>query len=170
MRLPPGRWGLARMLHDFELAGRRVRLWQRRGETYEHVLLKALGFAMYVPEYPSLEIELSVGLRYKPDLVALNEGAATRAGARFLFWGECGLVTMRKVAWLLKHGDAERVVLFKLDCGVRPLVNELREAVPARYREGGRLQLVNFAADVSERAASHKIERVPESWYSKVVV
>ena len=158
------------MLHDFELAGRRVRLWQRRGETYEHVLLKALGFAMYVWEYPRLEIELSVGLRYKPDLVALNEGATPRAGARFLFWGECGLVTMRKVAWLLKHGDAERVVLFKLDCGVRPLVRELRDAVPERYREGGRLQLVNFAADVADRAASHKIERVPESWYRKVLV
>ena len=158
------------MLHDFELAGRRVRLWQRRGETYEHVLLKALGFAMYVWEYPRLEIELSVGLRYKPDLVALNEGAGPRAGARFLFWGECGLVTMRKVAWLLKHGDVERVVLFKLDCGVHPLVRELRDAVPARYREGGRLQLVNFAADVSERAASHKIERVPEGWHRKVVI
>ena len=160
------------MLHDFELAGRRVRLWQRRGETYGHVLLKALGFAMYVPEYPRLEIELSVGLRYKPDLVALNEGIDNRprAGARFLFWGECGLVTMRKVAWLLKHGDAERVVLFKLGCAVAPLVRELREAVAERYREGGRLQLVNFEKDVSERAASHKIERVPESWYKKVLV
>jgi len=158
------------MLHDFELAGRRVRLWQRRGETYEHVLLKALGFAMYVPEYPRLEIEVSVGLRYKPDLVALNESVTPRAGARFLFWGECGLVSMRKVAWLLKHGDAERVVLFKLGRAADPLVRELRAAVGQRYREGGRLQLVNFVPDVSERAASRRFERVPESWYRKVLV
>lgn len=160
------------MLHDFELAGRRVRLWQRRGETYGHVLLKALGFAMYVREFPQLEIELSVGLRYKPDLVALNEGSdnTPRAGARFLFWGECGLVTMRKVAWLLKHGDAELVVLFKLGCAVAPLMRELRDAVAPRYREDGRLQLVNFAADVSERAASRRIGHVPESWYRKVLI
>src|ERR1051325_6881866 len=161
------------MVHDFELAGRRVRLWQRRGETYGHVLLKALGFAMYVGEYPQLEIELSVGLRYKPDLVALNDGGgvgAPQAGARFLFLGEGGLVAVRKGAWLLKHGDAERVVLFKLDCGVSPLLRELRDAVAPRYREGGRLQLVNFAADVAERAASRRVERVPESWYRKVVV
>jgi hypothetical protein len=158
------------MLHDFELAGRRVRLWQRRGETYGHVLLKALGFAMYVAEYPGLEIELPVGLRYKPDLVALNEGAWPRAGARFLFWGECGLVTMRKVAWLLKHGDAGRVVLFKLGVGVTPLLRELRDAVGPRYREGGRLQLVNFSADVAERSASRRVEAVPESWYRRVVV
>lgn len=158
------------MLHDFELAGRRVRLWQRRGETFEHVLLKALGFAMYVAEYPGLEIELPVGLRYKPDLVALNQGAGPRAGARFLFWGECGLVTMRKVAWLLKHGDAERVVLFKLGAGLAPLLRELREAVGPRYREGGRLQLVNFEPDVAERAASRRLGAVPESWYRRVVV
>jgi hypothetical protein len=104
-------------LHIFELAGRDVRLWQRVGETYGHVLLKALGYAMFVEDYPRLEIERGVGLRYKPDLVELNEatGRRMRAGARIRFWGECGLVTMRKVAWLLKHGDTERLVLFKID-------------------------------------------------------
>ena len=149
-----------------------MRLWQKPGETYGHVLMKALGYAMFVGEYPGLEVELSVGLRYKPDLVALNQTGAgrTRAGARFLFWGECGLVSMRKVAWLLKHGDTERVVLFKIDCGVAPFVRELRAAVGPRYREGGRLTLVNFVADITERAADRRIEGVPESWYTKTVV
>lgn len=149
-----------------------MRLWQRPGEGYGHVLLKALGYAMYVGEYPGLEIELSVGLRYKPDLVALNtgEGVGPRAGARFLFWGECGLVMMRKVAWLLKHGDTECVALFKIGCAVAPLVRELRAAVEPRYREGGRLTLVNFAADIAERTADRRIARVPEEWYTKTVV
>ena len=153
-------------LHHFELAGRGVRLWQRPGETYRHVLLKALGYAMFVEEYPGLEVETPVGLRYKPDLVATNEGA----GARFLFWGECGLVSMRKVAWLLKHGQVERLALFKLDCGVPAYLRELRASVEPRYREGGRLLLVNFVADVAERAAERRIERVPEDWYARVAV
>jgi hypothetical protein len=149
-----------------------VRLWQRKGETYGHVLMKALGYAMYVADYPGLEIELPVGLRYKPDLVALNEagGGRPRAGARFHFWGECGMVSMRKVAWLLKHGDLERLVLFKIDCGVRAFTRELRESVEPRYREGRRLALVNFKADVAERAAGRRINEVPESWYTKVEV
>ncbi len=149
-----------------------MRLWQRPGESYGHVLLKALGYAMFVGEYPGLEIELAVGLRYKPDLVALNAGAGGRAGAgaRFLFWGECGLVTMRKVAWLLKHGDTERVALLKIGCAVAPLVRELRVAVGPRYREGGRLTLINFAADIDERTADRRIERVPDSWYTKTTV
>src|SRR5215213_8422943 len=143
------------MLYDFELVGRRVRLWQRRGESYGHVLMKALGYAMFAPVYPGLGVELAVGLRYKPDLVALNEGEGgrPRAGARFLFWGECGMVSMRKVAWLLKHGDTDRLVLFKTGCGVRAYARELRDSVGERYRAGGRLMLVNFAADIAERAA-----------------
>ncbi len=57
------------MLHDFQIAGRKVRLWQRNGESYEHILMKALGYAMFARQYPTLEIETKVGLRYKPDLV-----------------------------------------------------------------------------------------------------
>jgi hypothetical protein len=160
------------MLYDFELAGRRVRLWKREGETYRHVLLKALGYAMFVEEYPDLEIELRVGLRYKPDLVALaavDNGHSSR-GARFRFWGECGLVTMRKVAWLLKHGQIERLALFKIDCGLAPLVKELRDAVEARYRRPGRLTLVNFVGDIETRTATRHIERVPRSWYTEVQI
>ena len=160
------------MLYDFELAGRRVRLWQRRGESYGHVLMKALGYAMFVGEYPNLEIELPVGLRYKPDLVSLNEGEGgrPRAGARFHFWGECGMVSMRKVAWLLKHGGVGRLALFKIACPVPVLLKELREAVEPRHREGGRLLLVNFAGDVAELAAARRIESVPASWYEKIEV
>ena len=160
------------MLYDFELVGRRVRLWQRRGESYGHVLMKALGYAMFVGRYPNLEIELPVGLRYKPDLVSLNEASGGRphAGARFLFWGECGMVSMRKVAWLLKHGDAERVVLFKIGSGVTAYTRELRDSVEARYRGRGRLTLVNFASDIAERAAERRIESVPAGWYEMIEV
>jgi hypothetical protein len=154
-------------LHSFELAGRRVRLWQRPGESYGHVLLKALGYAMFVGEHPNLEIELRVGLRYKPDLVAFADGAGV--GARFAFWGECGMVTMRKVAWLLKHGSLARLVLFKIGGPVPAIVRELRDATEPRQREGGRLLLVNFVADIAERAG-RDLPEVPESWYTKVSV
>ncbi|HEX8071662.1 MAG TPA: hypothetical protein VF546_17050 [Pyrinomonadaceae bacterium] len=155
------------MLHDFTLAGRRVRLWQRPGETYTHVLLKALGYAMYVGEYPRLEIEPKVGLRYVPDLLAR---ADEQSGAAFAFWGECGLVSMRKVAWLLKHAGLERLVLFKLIGNAHALAAELRAAVPVRYRRAGRLMLVNFVPDVAARAAGRRIAQVPQSWYTLSVI
>jgi len=156
------------MLYDFELAGRRVRLWQRTGESYEHVLMKALGYAMFVAEFPALEIERRVGLRYKPDLVA--RGAGREFDAPFAFWGECGQTAVRKVNWLLKHAGVARLVLFKMISNPAALVEELRAAVDARYREGERLVVINFAFDIVERTRERRISRVHESWYTRTVV
>ncbi len=156
------------MLYDFELAGRRVRLWQRTGESYEHVLMKALGYAMFVAEFPALEIEQRVGLRYKPDLVA--RGAGREFEAPFAFWGECGQTAVRKTHWLLKHAGVARLVLFKIINNTAALVEELRASIDERYRAPERLVLVNFRADIVERTRERRIERVPESWYTRTIV
>jgi hypothetical protein len=156
------------MLHDFMLAGRRMRLWQRPGESYEHVLLKALGYTMFVAEFPHLEIEPRVDLRYRPDLVARTDARAARAA--FAFWGECGLVTMRKVGWLLKHAGVERLALFKLIGKPAALVQELRATVDARYRADGRLLVINFVAGIAALTTSRQIAHVPQSWYTLTVV
>jgi hypothetical protein len=154
------------MLYDFELAGRRVRLWQRTGESYEHVLMKALGYAMFVGEFPGLEIEQRVGLRYKPDLVARGE---TEFALPFAFWGECGQTTVRKTAWLLKHAGVARLVLFKIRASAA-LVEELRGAIDERYRAAGRLSVVNFESDIVARTRDRRIRHVPESWYTRAAV
>ena len=156
------------MHYDFDLAGRRVRLWQRTGESYEHVLMKALGYAMFVAEYPALEIERRVGLRYKPDLVA--RGAGREFDAPFAFWGECGQTAVRKTAWLLKHAGVARLVLFKIDGHPAALLKELRDSIDERYRAPGRLSVVNFAPDIVARTRERRIARVCESWYTTTAV
>ena len=148
------------LLFDFELAGRRVRLWKKLGESYEHVLMKALGYALFVREFPQLEIERRVGVRYKPDLVARDDAG------RFLFWGECGANSVRKTAWLLKHAGVERLVLFKIEHGVAPLAATLRTAIAPRYRPAGRLLLVNFVEDIVAHTLERRIEKVPHNWYT----
>lgn len=157
------------LLYDFELRGRRVRLWKRLGESYEHVLMKALAYAMNVGEFPQLEIESDVGLRYRPDLVARRDEGDYRA-RRFPFWGECGATAMRKVNWLLKHADIGRLVLFKLSATPAPLLAELRSSVELRQRAGGRLRVVSFTRGIVARAAERQIECVPESWYKEFIV
>ena len=153
------------MVYEFHLAGQRVRLWQKTGETYQHILLKALGFAMYAPLFPTLEIETRVGLRYRPDLVARD------AQGRFLFWGECGLNSLRKTAWLLKHAGVEQLVLFKLEQGnLALLIEQLRAAVAPRYRPAERLQLINFAAQVGDWTTRRIIETVPPAWFTRHII
>lgn len=152
------------MLHDFELSGRRVRLWQRTGESYEHVLMKALGFVLFVDDYPALEIEKKVGLRYKPDLVAQNEVG------EFAFWGECGANSIRKTAWLLKHAKVEKMVLFKIGQNVQQLIEQLRAEIPLRYRQNQKLSLINFANNIVDLTVSKRIETVLPDWFSETKI
>lgn len=152
------------MLHDFDLAGRRVRLWQGTGESYEHVLLKALGYAMLVPRSPDLAIERPLGLRYKPDLVAVDDWG------RILIWGECGAVGKRKIGWLLKHASVAELFVFKIGVDVAQLAEELRAAVEAKHRAPGRLVIVNFVPQIVALTRSWRIAHVERSWYAEVVV
>lgn len=149
------------MLHDFNLAGNRMRLWQRVGESYEHVLMKALGFAMFVGKYPNLEIETKLGLRYTPDLIAFSEKND------YAFWGECGQNSIRKTHWILKHTRTEKMVLFKLGMNTESLVKQIREEIPPKYRENGRLILINFVKEIVKLTESKQIEKVSADWFSK---
>jgi hypothetical protein len=152
------------MLYDFELAGEKVRLWQRIGESYEHVLLKALGYAMFAGDFPNLEIEKKVGLRYKPDLVAQNENG------EFVFWGEAGDNSLRKTMWLLKHARVEKLVLLKLASNKTQLVKQLREEIPPRYRENGKLFVINFTKNIVALTSERKIKKVYPEWFTKTIV
>jgi hypothetical protein len=152
------------MLHDFHLAGQRVRLWQRVGESYEHVLMKALGYAMFVREFPRLEIETKVGLRYKPDLVARGESDD------FIFWGEAGNNSIRKTHWLLKHARVENLALFKIAINEEQFVKQLRADIPAKYRPAGKLILINFVSEIAELTATKQIEKVSADWFSKTII
>ncbi|HEY0429684.1 MAG TPA: hypothetical protein VGC76_18020 [Pyrinomonadaceae bacterium] len=152
------------MLRDFQLAGKRIRLWQKTGESYGHVLMKALGYAMFVGEFPNLEIETKIGLRYKPDLIARG------ADCVFLLWGEAGANSMRKTLWILKHTRTEKLVLFKIGQNLEQLIKQLRAEIPAKYRAGGRLILINFVSDIVNLTASRQIEKVSKDWFSETEI
>ena len=58
--------------------------------------MKALLWALYLPAYAQLQVEVSIGYRHKPDLVALgSEGP--------LFWAEAGKVGKQKLERMVKR-------------------------------------------------------------------
>jgi hypothetical protein len=153
------------MLHDFQLAKqKRVRLWQRTGESYEHILMKALGYAMFSETYPALEIEMKVGLRYKPDLIAVARNGD------FDFWGECGQNSIRKTHWILKHTRTSKLVLFKIGINIEQLIKQLRGEIPAKYRSNGKLRLINFVSDIKNLTAAKQIEKVSRDWFTEIEI
>lgn len=152
------------MLHEFVLASQKIKLWQRHGESYQHVLMKALGYAMFVETYPNLEIETKVDLRYKPDLVVFG------ANREFKFWGECGQNSIRKTVWLLKHTRTEKLVLFKIGLNTESLIKQLRAEIAPKYRPSGRVSLINFVSEIMDLTATKQIEKVSRDWYSEMEI
>lgn len=146
--------------YHFRIAGQRVTLHKKNGESYEHVLMKALGFAMFRPQFPHLEIEKRIGLRYKPDLIALDERG------KAMFWGECGQVGLRKIGWIAKHSGARQLALFKFDITADHFISQVREQVEARYRPPSRIRLFNFDSIVL-REAGEVFTEVQDSWYER---
>jgi uncharacterized protein YaeQ len=146
--------------YRFRIAGRRVTLYKRDGESYEHVLMKALGYAMFRSQFPSLEVERRIGLRYKPDLIALDESGKAE------FWGECGQVSLRKIAWIAKHSGARHLALFKFNIIADHFIAQVRQQVEARYRPPSRIRLFNFDSIVI-REAGEEFREVLESWYER---
>ncbi len=85
-------------------AGHTLVLAKRAGESTAHVLLKAIGYARYLPQYPGLRVEVSIGERYKPDLVLLDDRGEPR------IWIECGHADVDKIRKLVRRYPRTHIV------------------------------------------------------------
>lgn len=106
--------------------GRKHVFAQRTGESDRHILLKALVFARYLPTYPDLSVERSIGNRYKPDLVALGSDGAP------VFWAECGEIGAQKLARLVQRFPNTHLAIAKLATDLTPWAAIIERALPAR--------------------------------------
>ena len=77
--------------------GEQVVFVKKSRESLEHVLMKAFLWALYLPDHAPLTVELSIGDKYKPDVVGLD------AAGRPRFWGEAGKVGAPKIASLARR-------------------------------------------------------------------
>jgi len=98
---------------------------KKSGETLQHVLVKALIWALYHEDYPGIEIERDIGDEKLPDCVAL-------AGQEPLFWGESGRMSSAKAVDIATRFPATHFVNVRwavdLDDFTTPLLRALRAA------------------------------------------
>ncbi|GAB4515820.1 MAG: hypothetical protein OHK0046_19890 [Anaerolineae bacterium] len=87
--------------------------WNRQ-ERSTHTLMKAFLWALYLPQYPQLSIEIFIGDRYKPDVVALPELPDPRQALDApLFWGESGQVGRDKIHNLVRKYKSTHFAIAK---------------------------------------------------------
>ena len=117
---------------------------KRSNERPEHVVMKALIWALYLPEYPDLIVEFPVGDRYKPDVVSLDEQGKPR------FWGEAGQVGAAKIRSLARRYRSTHFVMGKWDTRLDPFIELVSGAIQGVKRSAP-FDLIGFPDDSVER-------------------
>ncbi len=106
--------------------GRKQVFARGAGEGDRHILLKALVFALYLPQYPDLGVERSIGNRYKPDLIALASDNTP------IFWAECGEIGTEKLTRLVRRFPDTHLVIAKMAVDLAPWQAIIERALPER--------------------------------------
>ena len=123
---------------------RKMVFLKRPVESIEHVLMKAFLWALYLPAYPALAVEVRIGDKYKPDLVHLDPRGAP------VFWGEAGKVSLDKYRSLLRRFPDTHFAVAKWAERLDPHVALVRAALDGRPRRAP-FDLLTFPPDAAER-------------------
>ena len=129
--------------------GKQVVFVKRSGERSAHVIMKALLWALYLPEYPDLLVEVPVGDRCKPDVVALGPDARPR------FCAEAGSVGVEKIRTLARRYRDTHFAMAKWDTRLDPFLALVREALDGVTRSAP-FDVIRFADDSADRFIDEK--------------
>jgi hypothetical protein len=133
----------------FRASGAQVVFVKRRNERTEHVIMKALLWALYLPQYPDLAVEIPIGDRYRPDVVQLDLQGIP------VFWGEAGHVSPRKVRSLAKRYRSTHFAWGKWDVSLDTLTSLVCPELEGVKRQAP-FDLIAFPRDSVERFIRHR--------------
>jgi hypothetical protein len=127
---------------SFRAHGRTLVLVKRSNEKLEHRLMMALLWALYLPRYPELRIDVTIGARYRPDLVQLGPDG------RPVFWGEAGEVGVEKLRVLCTRFRDTHLVFAKWAINLQPFAALIDDALHDTRRTAP-VELIGFDADAA---------------------
>lgn len=129
--------------------GRHIVIVHSQREHITHPLLKAFLWALYLPQYPQITVEVAVKDRYKPDVIAFDPSRApyTHQPA---FWGEAGQVSAEKVAALARRYPDTHFAIAKWDTPITSFCGWVEEALKG-VRRRAPFDLINVPAACAER-------------------
>lgn len=125
--------------------GAKVVFIKKPNERMEHVWMKAFVWALYLPQYPELSVEVKIGDTYKPDVVQMD---AWRGEP--MFWGEAGQVGPEKIASLVRRFPRTHFAMAKWDTRLRPFVEMVTKAV-AKVNRSAPFDLIRVPEGAGER-------------------
>lgn len=142
--LIPSKWMLR--AHDQH----NVFYWGKH-ERSTHTIMKAMLWALYLPQYPNLQVEVRIGDRYKPDVVAMPGVADVyQATDQPLFWGESERVGRKKIEDLVRRYPGTHFAIAKWSTGLKSHEKTIQGALKG-VRRSAPFDLISFPADTLRR-------------------
>jgi hypothetical protein len=140
--------------------GQSLVLIKRPMERAEHVIQKALLWAIALPQYPAVRVEVPLPQpsRYKPDPLAVDSRAEP------IFWGECGEVATEKLRFLLSRFRHTHFVFSKWNTRLGPFAAFI-EAALADSRRAAPVELIGFPPDAADWIADNGAIAIPRGGY-----
>ena len=129
--------------------GRKSVFVKKPEERMRHIYMKAFLWSLYLPLYTDLRIEVDIGARYKPDVVALGSNNTP------VFWGEAGLVKTRKLEGLVVHYPHTHFAFAKWNTPLAAL-EALVARASAKCRRTAAVDLISFPPDSPGRFISDR--------------
>ena len=124
--------------------GRQMVFLKKPLESDIHVFSKAFIWALFLPDYPNLSVEIQAGGRYKPDVVQFDDHGEP------IFWAEAGQVGRRKIRALIRRYRSAHLVFAKWDQNLMPLHRIFKKELNAVQRRAP-IDLISFPAESDDR-------------------
>jgi hypothetical protein len=144
----------------FQARDQRLVFAKKADESEAHVLMKAFLWALFLPEYPNLQVEVAAGGRYKPDLVAFDSAGEP------IFWAEAGYVGERKLGRLVRRRSLH-FVMAKWNTRLDPFVRMAEKALRGVARQAP-VELIAFPGDAADRFIQGREIRIDESALDRI--
>lgn len=138
----PRKWAL-------KAHGQRVVFTKNSLESPQHVIMKALLWALYLPQYPNMQVEVRVGDRYKPDVVAFDDAnglSIYQAQRKPLFWGESQHVGLDKIRALARRYPDTHLAIARWESPLEPFRKLVESAIKDAHRRAP-FDLLRFTAE-----------------------
>jgi hypothetical protein len=119
-------------------------------ERFVHPLMKALIWALYLPDYPTASIEIRIGDKYKPDVVAFAETLNIyQVNQHPTFWGEAGQTGREKIQSIVRRFPDTHFAMGKWDLPLSAYVDIVSDALK-NVKRNAPFDLIRFNPGIEE--------------------
>jgi len=145
--------------YHFKVDKESLSIYKEPNEHYVKTFMQVLGYYLYKPDYPTLQISSNTYKRYKSDLIALDyESEPT-------FWGTCFERDYQKIEYLCRHTNIQKVVFFEIADDITPFIQLLRNKIHYKYHEI--LEIVNFVPEIIHYIDPEEVI-VVDDWFTRI--